>query len=266
MTNLLKKIREFLLNQNIWISRATDKHQLLGFFEAVRPKKTNHHLIRIGGKSDGGYLVPDDLEAIDACFSPGVSDVADFENDLAERGVRCFLADYSVEQPPLSNELFEFEKKYLGTTNNEIFMTLESWVRLKAPDAKEAILQMDIEGAEYGVIFDTPLEVLANFRVLVIEFYGLDSLFNKRGFQFIDLIFAKILKNFVCVHAHPNNCYRPVRRGEVCIPPLMEFTFLRKDRITETSDATSFPHKFDKPNMPRNEDFPLPKCWYGPKV
>lgn len=170
-----------------------------------------------------------------------------------------------MDQPPLKHELFEFEKKYLGTTNNEIFMTLENWVKLKAPSAKDAILQMDIEGAEYGVLFDTPLDVLAKFRILVIEFHGLDSLFNKRGFQLIDLIFAKILKNFDVVHAHPNNCYSPLKCGEICIPPLMEFTFLRKDRITETSDALSFPHKFDRPNVLKNEDFPLPKCWYAPK-
>lgn len=264
--SLFKKIREFLLNRNIWLSRTTDKQQLLDFFESVRPKKTNHPLIRIGGNTDGGYLVPDDVAEIDSCFSPGVSMVADFENDLAKRGIRCFLADYSVDQPPLKNELFEFEKKYLGPTNNEMFMTLESWVKLKAPSAKDAILQMDIEGAEYGVLFDTPIEVLAKFRILVIEFHGLDSLFNKRGFQLIDLIFAKILKNFDVVHAHPNNCYAPLKCGEICIPPLMEFTFLRKDRITETSEATSFPHKLDRPNVLKNEDFPLPKCWYVPKV
>jgi hypothetical protein len=264
MTKIFKKIREFFLNHNVWISRTTDKQQLLDFFESVRPKKTNHPLIRIGGNTDGGYLLPNDIDAVDACFSPGVSIVADFENDLANRGIRCFLADYSVDQPPLKNELFEFEKKYLGTTNDEIFMTLESWIKLKAPSAKEAILQMDIEGAEYGVIFDTPIEVLAKFRVLVIEFHGLDSLFNKRGFQLIDLIFAKILKNFVVVHIHPNNCYAPVECGGICIPPLMEFTFLRKDRISDISEVTSFPHKFDRPNVLKNEDFPLPKCWFAP--
>jgi hypothetical protein len=141
--SLFKKSREFLLNRNIWISRTTDEKQLIDFFESVRPKTTNYPLIRIGGNTDGGYLVPDDMEGIDACFSPGVSDVADFENDLAKRGIRCFLADYSVEEPPLKNKLFEFDKKYLGTKNNEIFMTLESWIKLKAPSAKDAILQMD---------------------------------------------------------------------------------------------------------------------------
>lgn len=39
MTKIFKKIRELFLNQNVWISRTTDKQQLLDFFESVRPKK-----------------------------------------------------------------------------------------------------------------------------------------------------------------------------------------------------------------------------------
>ena len=41
------------------------------------------NLLRIGGDSDGGYLLPDDLENISSCFSPGVSDIFDFEFTLA---------------------------------------------------------------------------------------------------------------------------------------------------------------------------------------
>jgi hypothetical protein len=44
----------------------------------VRPVKTNFDLIRLGSKNDGGYLVPDDLDGIVACFSPGVSRIANF--------------------------------------------------------------------------------------------------------------------------------------------------------------------------------------------
>ncbi len=254
--------KTFLLSKNIRLSKTTDKQKLLDFLDLVKPINTNHDLIRIGGDTDGGYLIPNDVENIDTCFSPGVSEVADFEDDLTKRGIKCFLADYSVEAPPIKNDLFDFEKKYLGSKENEIFMTLESWVSKKAPSKSDFILQMDIEGAEYGVICDTSSDTFKKFRVLVIEFHGLDRLFDRMGFELIELSFTKILKNFEVVHIHPNNCSKPTECYGIIIPRVMEFTFLRKDRITQRSKSLSFPHKLDRKNVAKNADFALPKCWY----
>ena len=245
-----------------WIGKSTEKQKIEEFIKLVKPMNTNHNLIRVGGDADGGYLIPNDIENIDACFSPGVSDNTNFENDLTKKGIKCFLADYSVEKPPVNNTLFDFEKKYLGDKNNETNMTLENWVKSKAPKQNDFILQMDIEGSEYPVIAITPTEILDKFRILVIEFHGLDSLFDRMKFNSIDLTFKKILKNFEVVHIHPNNCIKPSECNGITIPPYMEFTFLRKDRITKKSKKISFPHKFDRPNIASFNDFPLPKCWY----
>lgn len=267
MTSQLKssikdKIKQFFISKNIWIEKTTDNKTILEFLESVKPIKTNFELIRLGGDGDGGYLIPDDIENISFCFSPGVSEIANFENDLTKRAIKCFLADYSVESPPIKNDLFDFEKKYLGCKNNEIFTTLESWIELKTPFNDDFILQMDIEGAEYSVICDTSLETLNKFRILVIEFHGLHNLFNRMGFNLIDLAFTKILKNFEVVHIHPNNASKPVERNGITIPPTMEFTFLRKDRITKKNRMFSFPHNLDQANVTTNRDFSLPKCWY----
>src|SRR5580658_8331283 len=94
--------------KHLIISGATEPTALEYFFSSVRPISTNHELIRIGGNADGGYLIPNDLAGINVCFSPGVSVVADFEADLASRGINCFLADYSVDAPPVINELIHF--------------------------------------------------------------------------------------------------------------------------------------------------------------
>jgi hypothetical protein len=102
--------------------------------------------------ADGGYLVPNDLQGISACFSPGVSKEASFELAFANKGIQCYLADYSVNGPPFENQHFDFEKKYLGPENNQVFMTLERWVNEKQPIGAEFILQMDIEGAEFMML------------------------------------------------------------------------------------------------------------------
>jgi hypothetical protein len=224
--------------------------------------RTNHDLIRIGGQGDGGYLVPNDLEHISACFSPGVAKVADFELDLANRGIKCFLADHSVDVPPIHHDLFDFEKKHLGPTEDSVFTTLESWVARKAPNQTDFILQMDIEGAEYAVILDTSSETLRKFRILVIEFHELDAIRDKFGFRLANLAFRKILKDFEVVHIHPNNYSKPIVYKDYQIPPALEFTFLRKDRIATRQRTFDFPHALDRTNCAHKEDFSLPKCWF----
>jgi len=135
-------------------------------------------------------------------------------------------------------------------------------VNRKTPNQSDFILQMDIEGAEYEVIFDTSRETLRKFRILVIEFHRLEAIIVKYGFDLINLTFRKLLKDFEIVHIHPNNAAKPKAYKTFEIPPTMEFTFLRKDRISSRQPTLSFPHKLDRPNAPNKEDCPLPKCWY----
>jgi hypothetical protein len=262
MGHLRSSIRKLLLDRQLLLTDVTNNNKIAQFIESVKPIKTNHELVRIGGATDGGYLIPNDIESIGACFSPGVSTVADFENELTQRGISCYLADYSVEKPPVDNPLFDFEKKYLGSKNNEIFMTLDSWVQSKTQTNDDLLLQMDVEEAEYSVIFDTSNEILNKFRILVIEFHGLENLFNPMGFELINLTFTKLLNSFEVVHIHPNNCNQPIVSNGFSVPPVMEFTFLRKDRITQRTSSRHFPHPLDRPNVANKADFPLPKCWY----
>lgn len=260
--NFRDVIGNYLLSKKVRISQTVNESLLMEFFQQIRPINSGYELIRLGGESDGGYLVPDDLEGIGACFSPGVSDVANFEIALASRGIKSYLADYSVESAPVQNDLIDFEKKYLGADENDIFMTLDSWIKRKEPQKSDFILQMDIEGAEYDVIYDLSAESLKKFRILVIEFHRLDSIYDRTGFKLINLTFKKLLKDFEIVHIHPNNCRAPVANKNFEVPPLMEFTFLRKDRVASSNkSALNFPHPLDKPCVTSMLDYALPKCW-----
>lgn len=62
----------------------------------LRPRPCPARLIRIGGALDGAYLVPDDLDGIEACFSPGVSNRKDFEDELTKTySIKCHMCDFS---------------------------------------------------------------------------------------------------------------------------------------------------------------------------
>lgn len=255
-------IKEISLRLGMYSNRVSPVSDLRYFFEKVQPVTTNFELIRLGGDADGGYLIPNDLDGIRYCFSPGVSLQSYFEADLAKRNIKSFMADGSVDVPAINNPLFDFEKRYLGAMNDTDLMTLEKWMEDKVePHAKDMILQMDIEGSEYDVLVATPASVLSRFRIIIIEFHGLDNLLNKHGYKLINLCFDKLLENFKVVHIHPNNGQRVTRYKSFRIPPLLEFTFLRNDRINSMTKTRTFPHHLDRNNI-ASKDLALPQCWY----
>jgi hypothetical protein len=168
-----------------------------------------------------------------------------------------------VERSAVESEMFHFEKKYVGAVNDEIFMTLEHWINKSLPNySQDLILQMDIEGSEYDVILETPNSVWKMFRVLVVEFHGLQTIFDPYGVKFIGHCFDKLLSTFEIVHIHPNNNALPFRRNGLEIPELMEITFLRKDRVKWRKQSSVFPHPLDHPNVAGRPDVVLPDCWY----
>jgi hypothetical protein len=208
-------------------------------------------------------LTPDDLDGVEACFSPGVADTAAFEDSLAHKGIKSYLADYSVEDAPIKNEMVSFEKKFLGDKDDEKYMRLETWVRAKVGDSdRDLILQMDIEGSEFQVILDSTRDLLKRFRIIIIEFHNMEQLFNRDSFYFINHVFQKLLGDFAVCHIHPNNADPVWTSGSYAVPRTLEVTFLRKDRVGATDKRLSFPHKLDAPNAPGRKDVVLPDCWW----
>ncbi|WP_416407237.1 FkbM family methyltransferase [Agrobacterium rosae] len=223
--------------------------------------------MRIGGDGDGGYLIPNDLDGIEFCFSPGVSEIAHFEEHLArDYSVKSFMADASVENPPIKGDFFSFEKKFLGTKNSQDFMRLESWLDAKQDQigTTDLILQMDIEGAEYDVLIDTSSDALRRFRIIVIEFHKLDMIFDRSSLQLLRPIIEKLTNDFVVAHLHPNN-YRPFSSNHsIKIPNVLEVTFLRKDRIHDHAEKdVALPHYLDRPNLKEKVDLKMPEIWWN---
>ncbi|WP_120910494.1 hypothetical protein [Helicobacter pylori] len=68
----------------------TPKEKIESFIKSLHPIKTEHELVRLGAKYDGGYLVPNDFKGIKALFSPGVGNENAFEEDFYRQ---CKLAN-----------------------------------------------------------------------------------------------------------------------------------------------------------------------------
>ncbi len=257
----IKRSLKFLLKGK----RPPSKKELLKLIKTVRPVLTNYELIRLGGEADGGYLAPDDLKGISACFSPGVGNISEFEKDCQGKGMEIFMADASVQDPFPNSNYFHFIKKNLGVKDNDQEVSLLGWIKSNGMDRNSnLLLQMDIEGAEYKILEKTSDKVLKQFRIIVVEFHYLDGMRERVMFNSIKKAFQKLLKNHICVHIHPNNCCGIKQVKGIKIPTVAEFTFLRRDRIYKMEKPGSFPHKLDRDNT-ENLPIVLPQVWYESK-
>jgi hypothetical protein len=240
-------------------------NRLISLINKLKPVKTQIELMRVGGDMDGGYLVPDDVEGISACYSPGVEYTSTFEKDLFDSfGINSHLADYSVDGPPPYFQPLSFTKKFLGAMNNDMYMTMDSWVR-NTPEyssVDDLLLQMDIEFGEYATLLATSDEVLQRFRTIVIEIHHIDKWGHVSFFNIVESFFDKLLQHFYVLHAHPNNYGTVVNVGGIELPETIEFTLHAKHRCNMLGYIKNFPDVLDKPCAPHKPELVLPKIWY----
>jgi len=245
--------------------------------EILRPKPCPFHLLRLGGEGDGAYLVPDDLQGLKACLSPGVQNRKTFEDELSlNHGIACHMCDYTSEEAsfttPLVPGLQTFKKLWLDVSGTTDSITLDSWVGELSPDPQsDLMLQMDIEGAEYRNLLGTDSSVLARFRIIVMELHHLRSFLSSTAepndlFAVLELID----RHFICVHAHPNNCCGSFYCDMVksSIPGVVELTLLRRDRFDGYAPSQLIPPMLPHPldivgNMPHKPPLHLESGWLG---
>jgi hypothetical protein len=257
-----KQKRRFLKETlRFWLSGAITTKDVQDTLNLLAPYNTDIPLIRVGGHGDGGYLLPDDLDDIVACFSPGVDATMTFDTEIMDRGIPCFLADASVDGLAAPHEMATFEKLFLGPHTSSQFISLDDWVAHHAPPEGDLLLQMDIEGAEYETLNAAKTKTLERFRIIVIEVHDIHHLTRATPHALMRETFEKLNDLFVLAHVHPNN-YTPVARvAGLSIPPLLELTYIRRDRVTEFYPSTALPHPLDEANVAGNPDFVLPRYW-----
>jgi len=80
----------FIHRSGIYIERALPTPGIVNWSQSIAPKSTNLELIGIGSLDGGGYLFLNDIEGIQAVFSPGVGEKSQFEKVFAGTGVPFF--------------------------------------------------------------------------------------------------------------------------------------------------------------------------------
>lgn len=186
--------------------------------------------IRLGDANDGGYILDSDLISVDLCLSFGIGDNMRFEEEIANYVDRVFMFDHTIEAPILSKPNMRFFKKGLGIESDSRFFTLEEVVEMALP-FNDAVLKIDVEGAEVDVLSNFPSDGLKHFKQIALELHGLHSLGNDVYFSGLVQTLKNLNSNHVLISAHANNWGKFVILDGVPLPDVLELTYIRKTEV-----------------------------------
>jgi hypothetical protein len=233
--------------------------EILAILRLLEPKKVvDYEKIRVGSKSDGGYVQIDDLECISHAFSFGVSDNDSWDLTMAKAGISVEQFDHAIERAPSDHPLLRFHRKMVSADATAQSVTLgdlaAEYSKFGAPDL---IVKIDIEGCEWDAFDRATDAVLSRFAQLICEFHDLSRLTDPAFRARARSVFEKLAKHFAPVHVHGNNCGRLRIISNIPLPDALEVTFASRGRYSFTETKELFPTPLDAPNYPDSADIVL---------
>lgn len=210
------------------VMKCTSAKEIVHRFEKLRPRNYGGEVQRIGADSDGGYLVPN--LNYSGVVSPGVGDQVAFENYFVSIDKRVVCIDGSVSRPNnLSTEAIFVQKYLSGSINDDTRITLKEVLENFFPSNRHLLLQCDIEGSEWDALLSCDTLTLKSFAAIVLEIHYLDRLRTKDFVESqFDVLFSKLLEQFVIINTHPNNAGEDFFIGLKRFPEILELTLVNK--------------------------------------
>ena len=251
-------------NIRYWLSGGR-KRQVLELYDLVRPMTCEGlGKVRVGNdKKDGGYVMADDFEGIEAALSLGIGHDISWDVEMTKLGVEIYQYDHTVEAPVevADNPRLHFHKAGIAAESDPS-IPMRSLKDVMADEMSEhsgdLILKIDIDGYEWEVFETMPQEVLKRFRQICIEIHhplARPGQPAKRE-QHLDVL-RRLHRDFAPVHLHANNA-GPVRElSGLRVPKLLEITYIRRDGREFRESEESFPGDFDVPNIPGKPEIPI---------
>ena len=204
--------------------------------------------IRVGPKSDGGYVIVDGYE-YDLFISCGIGNNNDFDIDMINKNksLQCLAFDGTIDKLPKTSNQIKFIKKNIGTVNSSSTTNLNQYIYMY----DNIFLAMDIEGAEYDWLNSLTDDQLLKFKQIVIEIHQPVKVKTGHGISIENRLKAlnKLSRLFYLCHLHPNNCCGVRVVNGIKIPNIYEATYLRKDELKLDRSSELIPSKLDYKNV-----------------
>ena len=204
--------------------------------------------IRLGRNFDGGYVMLDRFEGVQAAYSLGINDDVSWDFDVATRGIDVYQYDHTIDQLPFEHSRFHWMKLGISHESTHDLRTLESLVEENGHGSStNMILKCDIEGAEWLSFCFTPNSVLAKFSQIVMEIHDLQKLADERFAHTARQVALNLTASHRVVNVHGNNYSDFVVVGGIPIPQTLELTLARKDLGGFVPSTRTFPAEEDMP-------------------
>lgn len=203
--------------------------------------------IRVGGPSDGGYVMPDPGRG-GVAYSLGIADNVSWDIDMAGRGFEIYQYDGSVDGPPVSHPSFHFEKSFIGGEPDlpKGWKSLPALLKENGHEGRDdLVLQIDIEGSEWDVFTSMGSAALRSFRQIIAELHIPP---NELGLLPLRNAALRLLNiSHQPVHAHINNNAPSMLLGSETLWTVIEVTYLRRDNFDFVPSTLHYPLNLDAP-------------------
>lgn len=229
------------------------------FTELQPVKLRNCEIERFGDdKSDGGYLMCGNLLGGGrAAYSYGIEGRDQWGCEVSSR-ISVPLHEYDcfdLRRPVCSTGNTNFHPECVGPTRHvdeesSVFDSVNNQLTRNGDAANHVIIKMDIEGAEWDTLAQTPDDVLERTDQLVMELHGIGTAQQLAVIQ-------RLKRFFHIAHLHFNNNTCTER-----IDPFpawaYEVLLVNKRLAAAEGSRAPAPHPLDAPNNPTLADCQLP--------
>lgn len=203
--------------------------------------------IRVGRAFDGGYVMIDAFDGVEAAYSLGINDDVSWDLDIALRDIDIFQYDHTIESLPINNSRFHWEKLGIAAFSSASMRSISDIISANNHDkSKNLILKCDIECAEWEALRHTSKGIISKFSQIVIELHDVSRLGDPED-QTVRQALVNLTNCHRVVHVHANN-YGGVRTvGGITVPNVLEVTLLRQDMGEFVPSRSLFPTSMDMP-------------------
>ncbi|WP_267360786.1 MULTISPECIES: FkbM family methyltransferase [unclassified Methylobacterium] len=222
--------------------------------------------VRVGRNNDGGYVMIDDFEGITDAYSLGISDDVSWDRQIAERGIKVFQYDHTIDSLPEEHENFRWLKRKIASHSDikQGVISLQDQFFMNGHGSdRDYILKVDIEGDEWEVFSAIDVDFLKLFRQVICEFHHISEIANPHKFEKMHGAIYNLTVHHSVAHVHGNNYARWAIVGGVAVPDVLEITFIRNTGKKFNKCSGTFPDRFDQPNSARFADFMLGSFRFG---
>lgn len=244
-----------------YVLRTREEQARHFLFAEVQPVKlANCELERFGEKNDGGYLLCGNLlTSVKSAYSYGIAGYDGWGCAVSTRlKVPTHQYDcFDSTRPACPGGDTQFHSECIGpdaTTDKDgrPFDTLEHQIATNGDAGKQLVIKIDVEGAEWNSLMQTPDAVLERIDQIAIELHDFDRDVNR----FIAVV-TRLKEFFHVAHLHFNN-YSCIRGLEPFPAQAYEVLFVSKRLAKVDGPGATRPNPLDAPNNPA-----LPDCQFA---